>query len=201
MVSFGLGHIAYIIGFSHAGYSMGGTPQPVIEIIWLVAAIILWYLVVFRGSEKTLLHYAALPYSLLLAATAGVATMRAFQYAAFIPIAVGAALFLLSDLILAARLFNNARFRLIDDADFFRGRCDGYGSHDLLLVFLSPADKWRTVIDPGSDRFDFIRRLDSCWKRKDATRKRVQRENGRAFPEAAFHDGEGLVFGILETLA
>jgi uncharacterized membrane protein YhhN len=129
MLSFGLGHIAYILAFLSIGETGYTAPQPVIVIIWLIIAAILWYLIVFRGSEKTPLHYAALPYSLLLAATAGITTMRAFQSEAYILPAIGAALFLLSDLILATRLFNHARFWLIDDVVWLT-----YGPGQMLIV-------------------------------------------------------------------
>jgi hypothetical protein len=130
MVSFGLGHIAYITGFLSVDNSQYVPPQPFIVVVWLIIAAVLWYVIVFRGSEKTRLHYAALPYSLLLAATAGLATMRAVQYGTVVFHAIGAALFLLSDLILATRLFNHARFHLIDDVVWLT-----YGPGQMLIVY------------------------------------------------------------------
>jgi hypothetical protein len=76
------------------------------------------------------LHWVALPYALLLASTAGVATGLALQDTAFWPMAAGAALFLLSDLILAAQLFNGRRFRLIDDVIWLT-----YGPGQMLIVY------------------------------------------------------------------
>lgn len=133
IISFGLGHIAYIIGFVIVGNTLTIPEQPAIIIVWLMIAGILWYLVVFHSSQKTFLHYAALPYALLLAATTGLATMRGLQSSIFLPAAVGTALFLLSDLILATRLFNQAKFQLIDDVIWLL-----YGPGQMLIVFSIP---------------------------------------------------------------
>jgi hypothetical protein len=73
---------------------------------------------------------AALLYALLLAGTAGVATGLALQTPAFIPVAVGAALFLASDLILAGELFNGLSFPLIGDVVWLT-----YGPAQALIVY------------------------------------------------------------------
>jgi hypothetical protein len=116
--AFGLGHVAYIAGIVSFGNRLG-LDAPALRsgawAAWFLIGAIAWYLVVFRGSQRTALHWAALPYALLLASTAGVATGLAVQQIAFVPLAIGAALFLLSDLILAARLFTGRHFALIDD--------------------------------------------------------------------------------------
>ncbi len=127
--AFGLGHLAYIAGI------IGYTPQEnwAALAVWLLIAVIAWYVVVFRGRQRTVLHVAALPYSLLLASTAGFATGLALQDSRFIALAVGAALFLLSDLLLAAQLFNNLHFRLIGDVVWLL-----YGPGQMLIVFCVP---------------------------------------------------------------
>jgi hypothetical protein len=134
MGSFGLGHMAYIAGglifgnmhgLTAAGPRLGGWA------VWLLVGLGGWFLAVFRGVHKPgLLHWAALPYALLLASTAGVATGLALQEARLLPLAVGAALFLLSDLILAARLFNDAHFYLINDVIWLT-----YGPGQMLIVY------------------------------------------------------------------
>jgi len=133
IASFGLGHIAYIAGLVAYG-NQTGLDEPTKRwgglIFWLIIAAIAWYIVVFRGREHTVLHYAALPYSLLLASTVGFATGLALQHGTFITLAVGAALFLLSDLILAAQLFNKLHFRLIGDVVWLT-----YGPGQMLIVF------------------------------------------------------------------
>ncbi len=65
-----------------------------------------------------------------LASTAGFASGLALQAGGFTPLAIGAALFLLSDLILAAQLFNNLRFRFIGDIVWLT-----YGPAQMLIVF------------------------------------------------------------------
>lgn len=133
IVAFGLGHVAYIIGILTLAAALGlGDPGARWGALaaWLLIGAAGWYLVVFRGQARSLLHYAALPYALLLASTAGFATGLALQEPFFIPLAVGAALFLLSDLLLAAQLFNNLRFRYIGDVVWFL-----YGPGQMLIVY------------------------------------------------------------------
>ncbi len=133
MGAFGLGHVAYIAaglvyGNQH-GLAEAGTRYGVWA-LWLVAGLIGWYFAVFQGRRHTALHWVALPYALLLASTAGVATGLAVQEAALWPMAIGAALFLVSDLILAAHLFNGLFFPLIEDAIWLT-----YGPGQMLIVY------------------------------------------------------------------
>lgn len=133
ITAFGLGHIAYITAQAHfANLTRGGSPGirwDVLTVWWLIG-LVGWYVVVFRNPQKTPLHYAALPYALLLATTAGFATNLALHDSIFLPLAIGTALFLLSDLILAARLFNNLHFYLIDDVVWLL-----YGPAQMLIVY------------------------------------------------------------------
>jgi hypothetical protein len=73
-----------------------------------------------------------LPYALLLASTAGLATGLALQSTYFVPLAIGAALFLLSDLILAGELFSGLQFPLIGDVIWLT-----YGPGQALIVYAS----------------------------------------------------------------
>jgi hypothetical protein len=98
--------------------------------VWLLIGLVGWYIAVYRGQKPTVLHWAALPYALLLASTAGLASGLAVQAPVFVPLALGGALFLLSDLILAARLFSGAHFYLIDDVVWLT-----YGPAQALLVY------------------------------------------------------------------
>lgn len=130
--AFGLGHITYIIAFVSFGDLIGATNYRVEAwLVWLVIGVIGWYLAVFRGQKtRGLFHYAALPYALLLASTAGFATELALNSSLFIPLAFGCALFLLSDLLLAARLFAGVFFPLIDDVVWLL-----YGPAQMLIVY------------------------------------------------------------------
>jgi hypothetical protein len=133
MGAFGLGHIAYISGLLRFGGQAGYPFRWDALIIWLLIGGAVWYLVVYRNQEHTILHRAALPYALLLASTTGVATGYALQTGDMIPMAVGAGLFLLSDLILAAQLFNGYHFRMIGDLIWLT-----YGPGQMLIVFTFP---------------------------------------------------------------
>jgi YhhN family len=133
MAAFGLGHIAYIAGLLLAGNQLhldAVAPRWVALACWLLVGVVGWYMVVRRGHEAQALHWAALPYALLLAGTAGVASGIALQAPTFIPVAIGGALFLLSDLILAAQLFNGAYFPLNGDATWLT-----YGPAQALIVY------------------------------------------------------------------
>ncbi|MGB0384348.1 MAG: lysoplasmalogenase family protein [Ardenticatenaceae bacterium] len=65
-----------------------------------------------------------------LATTTGLATALALQTSAFVWLAIGAALFLFSDLILAAQLFNGLHFRLIGDLVWLT-----YGPGQMMIVY------------------------------------------------------------------
>jgi hypothetical protein len=133
IAAFGLGHIAYIIAmvqFSKQSGLNAPAPRWGALFLWLLIGLCGWYLVVFRGNKPSTLHFAALAYTLLLSSTAGLATGLALQASAFIPLAVGAGLFLVSDLILAAQLFNDFQFPLIGDVVWLT-----YGPAQMLIVF------------------------------------------------------------------
>jgi hypothetical protein len=133
IAAFGIGHIFYIIAFLRfseaAGLAAAG-PRWGALAVWLLLGAVGWYVVVFRGQPPTTITWIALPYALLLASTAGLATGLALQDGRFIPLAVGAALFLLSDLILAGELFAGLSFPLIGDVIWLT-----YGPAQMLIVY------------------------------------------------------------------
>jgi hypothetical protein len=133
MAAFGLGHIAYITALLLVGNQLHLT-APASRFgawsAWVLISLLGWYFLVLRGHTPTLLHWAALPYALLLASTAGFATGLALQNPTFLPLAFGTALFLLSDLILAAQLFNKLQFPLISDVVWLT-----YGPAQVLIVY------------------------------------------------------------------
>jgi hypothetical protein len=130
IVAFGIGHIFYISAILTFGNAHGMGVWWGALAGWLLVGLVGWYLVVFRGQEVTMLHWAALPYALLLASTAGFATGLALQSSHFVPLALGAALFLLSDLILAGELFSGLKFPLIGDVIWLT-----YGPGQALIVY------------------------------------------------------------------
>ncbi|MBW4438078.1 MAG: lysoplasmalogenase [Pleurocapsa minor GSE-CHR-MK-17-07R] len=152
MALFGLGHIAYIAGFANiisahdiaaqvsgiATTSMQMSLLPLIVLVLVSAAT--WFLVVYRPTkQRGALRLMTLPYGLLLACTAGIAFAAGDAYAdlhgllRYLP-ALGAILFLLSDLLLAAELFNRARTRGIETGDAIWLL---YGPGQMLIVYAS----------------------------------------------------------------
>jgi uncharacterized membrane protein YhhN len=110
IAAFALGHLCYIAGCVRVARRLNFAPRarfwgPII--FWQLFALVGWYLVVFRGARSgpTLLVWAALPYSLLLAGLTGLASGLALADRRFIALAVGGILFLASDLILAFEMF------------------------------------------------------------------------------------------------
>lgn len=133
MGAFGLGHIFYISAFVWLSSRLeveAAVARWATLVVWLLIGLVGWYFVVFRGQKATTLHWVALPYALLLASTAGFATGLAWQTAGFTPLAIGAALFLLSDLLIAAQLFNGLNFPLIHDVIWLT-----YGPAQMLIVY------------------------------------------------------------------
>ena len=124
--AFAVGHVAYIAAI------LSVTPhvQWIAEGIALLIGLAGWYLVVFRSPDAGPLRWAALPYALLLATTAGLAAGLATQAGAFVPLAVGAALFLLSDLLVAGERFGGLRFPHVRDAIWLT-----YGPAQMLIVY------------------------------------------------------------------
>lgn len=135
---FGVGHLFYItamLRFASDAGLVDPAPRWGALVVWLLVGLVGWYLVVWRGAagagiSPTIVHWIALPYALLLAATAGLATGLALQDGRFILLALGGALFLLSDLILAGEMFSGMNFRLIGDVIWLT-----YGPAQMLIVY------------------------------------------------------------------
>ena len=138
--AFAVGHVFYILAIARFG-SRFNLNNPAARwgmlALWWVVGLAGWFFVVFRGQDPTLVHWVALPYALLLASTAGLGSGLAIQERRFIPLAVGGALFLLSDLILAGDMFSGLFFRLIGDVVWLT-----YGPAQMLIVY-SIGAAWR----------------------------------------------------------
>lgn len=114
--AFGVGHIAYIYGLWVSRVQLGLPAVMWVWALWLAVGLAGWFLVVYRPAKaRTLIHGVALPYALLLASTVASGHLLALSQPLFIPLTIGAFLFLLSDLLLAAELFNGLFFPLIGD--------------------------------------------------------------------------------------
>lgn len=138
LLSFAVGHIFYItalLRFAAAAGLTSPSPRWGSLIVWVIIAVVAWYLVVWRGATSAgiapeITHWIALPYAILLASTTGLATGLALQDGRFIPLAVGAGLFLFSDLILAGQRFGGLTFPLISDVIWLT-----YGPGQMLIVY------------------------------------------------------------------
>jgi hypothetical protein len=130
--AFGLGHIAYISGCANLARRAGLTDRRLLMgaiVAWQLVGLVAWYFVVMQGSENRALVWPALPYSLLLAGTAGVTAGLALQDRRLCWLALGAALFLISDLILAFGLFRGGFAHQTESVWLT------YGPGQMLIVF------------------------------------------------------------------
>ncbi|MFN8530943.1 MAG: lysoplasmalogenase family protein [Anaerolineae bacterium] len=135
MIAFGCGHVAYIVGIFQFSDAVGANSLRIRSlsiVVWAVIGVMGWWLAVYlpaRGKTH-LLHWLALGYGLLLSGTTAAATALSLQAASFVPTALGAAMFLVSDLLIAARMFSDLKFYLIDDLIWLL-----YGPAQALIVF------------------------------------------------------------------
>ena len=130
IASFALGHICYISAILWLlGFGSSASKTAAV-LFWWLFAVIGWYFIVYRGAAITGLHWLVLPYALLLATTAGMATTLALQEPAFWLLALGAALFLISDMILGGAWFNDLRLPLVHDIIWLT-----YGPGQMLIVY------------------------------------------------------------------
>ncbi len=141
IAGFALGHVAYIAAGLGLGNALNVDPMLRLAawLAWVLIGALAWWFIVYRDQQRTALHWATLPYSLLLASTTGVATGLALQQLVVLPFAVGAALFLFSDLLIAAQLFavrflrERAFARHVDDVIWLT-----YGPGQMLIVHTLP---------------------------------------------------------------
>lgn len=132
IAAFGLGHVAYllaVLGLADQYQLNAQASRWGMLALWLLIGLVGWYVLVMRGQRPTGLHWAALPYALLLASVAGLFTGVALQAPVLAPAALGAVLFLASDLILASQLFAKRTFPLIGDVIWLT-----YGPGQALIV-------------------------------------------------------------------
>ena len=128
--AFGLGHITYIVAMLLLANRPGTGLRWAAWGVWLLIGLAGWFVIVYPGTRPAALRWAALPYTLLLASTAGVATGLALHSSAFLRLAIGAGLFFVSDLILATELFTAFRFPAMGDAVWLT-----YGPGQMLMVY------------------------------------------------------------------
>ena len=118
MGAFGVAHVLYISGYLRLGGVLGlqdSRARVVGLAVLLVLAVVLWWTLIRSPQTDAVLNYGSLGYALLLAAMAGLAVSLALQQPRFVPLALGALLFLISDVFLGHRLFQRGTFLLIGD--------------------------------------------------------------------------------------
>ncbi|MFN8497838.1 MAG: lysoplasmalogenase [Anaerolineae bacterium] len=118
ILAFGVGHVLYMGGFTLTAGAVGLAPPLTLWPLWvggLLIAAALWRGMAYSRRAPTGLNVGALLYAGLIALMAACGAGLAVQNARFIPTAVGGALFLVSDLILASREFRGKQWRLIND--------------------------------------------------------------------------------------
>lgn len=103
LLAFGLGNICYAGAFVGMSVALGLWELRLALAVWAAVALVavgLWHRFVRRPGGDRILNGGALIYSLLMATINALAIALAVREARFIPLAVGTALFLTSDLLL-----------------------------------------------------------------------------------------------------
>lgn len=117
MLAFGAGHGCYISATTNNLARRGALKSATAPLLasWLIGAIG-WYVVARNPAKPAALNYAALAYALLLASMSGMGAALAMRDSRYLSLALGGALFFISDLILAGELFRDLFFPHIGDA-------------------------------------------------------------------------------------
>lgn len=111
MLFFGLGHLCYISAsqVTRRKLQLPANAKWWLAIAaWQVIGFFNWYVVVARSEKHPALHYPAFAYGALLAATAGITSALALLNRRFLWVALGAALFLFSDAVIAWEMFQGS---------------------------------------------------------------------------------------------
>jgi uncharacterized membrane protein YhhN len=133
MGAFGVAHVLYIAAYLRLGGLLGlqdGQARAIGLVALVVLAVVLWWALIRSPQTPAVLNYGSLGYALLLATMAGLAVSLALQEARFVSLALGAVLFLISDVFLGHRLFQGGTFLLVGDLVWMT-----YIVGQLLIVF------------------------------------------------------------------
>jgi len=141
ILAFGAGHVAYLLAFLQIAQTAGLHSGPVWT--WslglcLLLGVGLWLLLVRAPARGVGLNIGTLLYTWLLALMAGSAFALALQTTGFGPLAVGAALFMLSDLILGNELMRRTHFPFIGDVIW-----TSYTVAQMLIIYGATANALR----------------------------------------------------------
>jgi hypothetical protein len=146
---YGIGHLAYVAACWSIGRvaSMSGGQRWWTPIaIWQIVALLAWAAVALTSDKEPGLRVPTLLYTLLVAATPGFATALAVQRRAFAWMALGGAMFLASDVLLAWQLFHGS-FAGIDELTWIN-----YGGGEMLIVYGAIGALLRPAAAPGIAR-------------------------------------------------
>jgi hypothetical protein len=133
MAAFALGHVAYCAAFLILAGTPGVAAGPALTVswvIWLGIGAVGWYVTVQRGQGPGLLRALGLPYTLLLASTAGLGVGLALARPVLLVPALGGVLFFVSDLLIALRLFRGVQRPGWNDLVWLT-----YGPAQMLIVY------------------------------------------------------------------
>ena len=131
--AFGVAHVLYIISYLRLGGVLGlqdDRSRAIGLAVLFVLAVVLWWALIRSPQTNAVLNYGSLVYALLIAVMAGLAVSLALQEPRFAPLALGAVLFLISDVFLGHRLFQGGKFLLVGDLVWMT-----YIVGQLLIVF------------------------------------------------------------------
>lgn len=132
MPLFSLGHVAYIGGCLHAAVRLDLKNRSTWAVslgLWLLVGSAAWYLATRDATQHVGLRWPSLGYTVLLASTAGAMTALAVHNRRFAALALGGALFLASDVVLAIHVFYDAPRYVLTTAWSI------YGTGQMLIVF------------------------------------------------------------------
>jgi uncharacterized membrane protein YhhN len=120
MLAFGAGHVLYMRAFLDRAEAMAAqkakeNPSYRAVGVALVVGLAGWWALARNPVLGKTMNYGALAYSMLLSSMSGLAASLAERDRRYTPLALGGALFLASDLILASELFRKTHFTGIGD--------------------------------------------------------------------------------------
>lgn len=133
MLAFGLGHVYYIVALAGVTLALGLWDADLHLPVWALLALAsvgLWCGFVQKPRGDRTLNLAALGYGLLLASMNAFAISLAIHEARFAPLAVGAVLFLLSDLVLGNWSIRGHAWKGVNDLVWLT-----YNLGQLLIVY------------------------------------------------------------------
>jgi hypothetical protein len=131
--TFLVGHIFYILGYSHLARTLSLTDAPLkltVNLAYQVLGVGLWAFLIRNPKAGTALNAGSLVYAIVLNAMTASATWIAIQQPRLLGLAVGANLFLISDVMLGMRLLRGVTFPMMRDVVWA-----AYISGQALIVF------------------------------------------------------------------